>query len=142
MNIDIKISNSEIKSVINKLIDIKNKISKEVDYEIANSAEEIVLLAKQKAPNFIANQIYSNRLDFLRYSVKSNFIYSAYFEFGTGKYYLEYKSELTPEWQDIAANYFINGRGRINANPYLYPSFNEVRPKLFKRIIDLFKEIK
>lgn len=140
MNLGVNISDKEIKSAINKLIQLKNELSKEVDMEIASAGEDIVRLSKQKAPAFIAGQIYLNKKDFLKYSVKSDFIYSAYFEFGTGKYYLEYKSELTSEWQSIAADYFVNGKGRLDRKPYLYPSFNEVRPKLFKTIIDLIKE--
>jgi hypothetical protein len=142
MNINVNISDKQIREVINKLTSIKNKISDEVNIEIAAAAEEIVTLAKQKAPEFIAPQIYSKKIDYLNYAVRSDFIYSAYFEFGTGRFFRDYRSQLTPEWIIIANQFYVNGLGRLDKIPYLYPSFNEVRPKLFKRIIDLFKEIK
>ena len=142
MNININISDKQLKEVINKLTSLKNKISDEVNMEIAAAAEDIVTLAKQKAPEFIAPQIYSKKIDYLNYAIRSDFIYSAYFEFGTGDFFKRYRSELTPEWIIIASKFYVNGLGRLDKRPYLYPSFNEVRPKLFKRIIDLFKEIK
>lgn len=59
---------------------------------------------------------------------------AAYFEFGTGKNYNEYKSELPPEWQELALTFKKNGKGTIKRSPFLYPAFFEFTPQLITQL--------
>jgi hypothetical protein len=78
-------------------------------------------------------------MSFLRYSIDSNYNYSAYVEFGTGKFFLDYQNKLTNEWRTIAREFFVNGLGKTPQQPFLYPSVTEVKPKLYKRLNKLIR---
>lgn len=43
----------------------------------------------------------------------------AYIEFGTGVYV-----DIPPGWEDIAWQFYVNGRGRLLPHPYLYPAYS------------------
>lgn len=47
---------------------------------------------------------------------------AAYIEFGTGVYV-----DVPPGWEDIAWQFYVNGKGRLRPNPYLYPAYYEGR---------------
>lgn len=58
--------------------------------------------------------------------------YAAYVEFGTGPYAAKYVSILPKQWQELAMTFYVNGKGRLPAHPYLYPSFNKAKDKLIE----------
>jgi len=58
----------------------------------------------------------------------------AYLEFGTGKYAREYLQSRPIEEREKAYEFYETGRGTIKEFPYLFPSFDEERPRLIKRI--------
>jgi len=58
----------------------------------------------------------------------------AYLEFGTGKYARAYLQSRPIEERDKAYDFYKTGKGTIKEFPYLFPSFDEERPKLIKRI--------
>lgn len=134
-----RINDRQLKDSLNKLKKLKNDLAKEIDLELAAGAEEIALLAKQKAPGMIASGISVEKLSFLRYSIDSNYNYSAYVEFGTGNFFNNYKSQLSNEWRKIASEFYVNGLGRTPQQPFLYPSVNQVKPKLYKRLNNLIR---
>ena len=45
---------------------------------------------------------------------------AAYIEFGTGAYV-----EVPNEWKGLAWQFYVNGRGTLPPNPYLYPAFTQ-----------------
>jgi len=117
---------------------LDNKIEK-IDAEIGASVEEMATQAKTLATTDIegvgiSQGISTKKNDTLSYSLISNNPYSAYFEFGTGKYAATYVPNLDEEWQVLAREYFINGKGTIPDRPFLYPSVKSVFPKMVKRI--------
>lgn len=134
-----RINDRQLKDSLNKLKKLKNDLAKEIDLELGAGAEEIALLAKQKAPGMIASGISVEKLSFLRYSIDSNYNYSAYVEFGTGNFFNNYKSQLSNEWRKIASEFYVNGLGRTPQQPFLYPSVNQVKPKLYKRLNNLIR---
>jgi hypothetical protein len=137
MAVFIRLKDREVQNALNQLKKLKNELAKEIDMEIGAAAEEIAILAKRKAPDFIVSGINVEKLSFLRYSINSNFQYSAYYEFGTGDFYDKYKSKLTNEWREIAKQYFINGEGFTKQRPFLFPSVKQVEPKLYKKLYNL-----
>lgn len=58
--------------------------------------------------------------------------YAAYVEFGTGPLAAAYVPQLPKEWQDLALTFYVNGKGRLPAHPYLYPAFNIAKDMLLK----------
>jgi hypothetical protein len=110
-----------------------------IDAEVGASCEEIATRAKQSAPLDvngipISQGIFVRKLDKLSYSIVSSNPYSAYFEFGTGKYAESYVPNLDEEWQELAAKYIRNRKGRIPERSYMYGSFKSVFPQMVKRI--------
>lgn len=111
----------------------------EIDAEIGASVEEMATKAKTLAPSDIEGFPISQGINVkknkpLSYTLYSNNPYSAYFEFGTGKYAATYVPNLDEEWQVLARQYFINGKGTIPDRPFLYPSIKSVFPKMVKNI--------
>lgn len=47
---------------------------------------------------------------------------SAYVEFGTGA-----KVQIPTGWQDVAQQFFVNGKGTLPPYPYFIPAFNRVK---------------
>lgn len=136
----VKINNiTEFNSFINKIKnDLGDKV-KEVDAEIGASCEEIATGAKRRASldvvgNPIAQRIYVSKMGDLSYTINSDNPYSAYFEFGTGKYAAAYLPLIDDEWRELARKYYINGKGTIPERSFMYPSFKEVFPKMINRI--------
>jgi hypothetical protein len=47
----------------------------------------------------------------------------AYIEFGTGEYAKDTLEDYNKEWRDLAYDFFVNGKGKLPARPYMYPSW-------------------
>lgn len=60
--------------------------------------------------------------------------YAAYVEFGTGVFAAAYVSILPVEIQEYARTFFINGRGRMPAQPFLFPAIEKARVNLINRL--------
>lgn len=60
--------------------------------------------------------------------------YAAYIEFGTGPYAAKYVSILPKQWQELAMTFYVNGKGRLPAHPFLYPAFNTAKDELIKNL--------
>lgn len=57
------------------------------------------------------------------FEVLVSYATAAYIEFGTGNYAATYVPGLPEEWQAYAKTFFINGKGRTPATPFLYPAW-------------------
>ncbi|MFD2597523.1 hypothetical protein ACFSQ3_01060 [Sphingobacterium corticis] len=47
-----------------------------------------------------------------------------YLEFGTGLYAASYVPTLPKEWQEVAKQFYINGKGKTKVHSFLYPAWN------------------
>lgn len=56
-----------------------------------------------------------------RVTVASN--YAAYVEFGTGEFAASYVPSLPVDIQEYAMQFFVNGKGRLPAHPFLFPAY-------------------
>jgi hypothetical protein len=65
---------------------------------------------------------------------------AAYFEFGTGKSYLQMQGNYTPEMKRIAQSYYKDGKGTIKAHPYLFPAYYKYRKEFIQSIKALVKK--
>lgn len=66
---------------------------------------------------------------------------AVWYEFGTGKNYLQMASSYTPEMKRIAQSYYRNGKGTIKAHPYLFPAYYRNRKEFLKAIKALVKKV-
>lgn len=60
---------------------------------------------------------------------------TAYYEFGTGNWAAALVPGLPDDWQQMAKKYFINGKGTLPAQPYLYPAFQRMKANIEQTII-------
>lgn len=129
----------DFNKVINQIKkDLGDKLV-EIDAEIGAGVEEMATKAKTLAPLDVEKFSISQGINVtknapLSYTLNSNNPYSAYFEFGTGKYAAAYVPNLDEEWQVLARKYFINGKGTIPERAFMYPSVKAVFPKMVKNI--------
>jgi HK97 gp10 family phage protein len=65
--------------------------------------------------------------------------YGPYIEFGTGAYARDYLASQDAEMQRYAMQFYVNGRGKLPARPFLFPAWEQERPKLEKAIAKLLK---
>lgn len=102
-----------------------NKISDEIDMELADGVQKIVSQAKINVPaNYsrLATSLYFEKVKKYTYEFGSNLDYAAYVEFGTGKFAAEYVPSLDPEWQKFAKTFQTSRPGKLPSSPYLYPA--------------------
>lgn len=63
----------------------------------------------------------------------------AYIEFGTGRYFPNYPGK-EKEWQDLARQYYKNGKGWMRPSPYFYPTVRSYFIILVSNLERLFKK--
>jgi HK97 gp10 family phage protein len=140
----VKVNNTYFNKALNKLKDLNDDFAKEVDDELAAAALEIVRKAKENAPpdySRLRGAINSEKLSLLRHEVRVSVNYAAYVEFGTGQNYKNYEPKLPNEWRNIAADFWVSGKGKTRAQPYLYPAVKVVLKDFKKRFKDRLKAL-
>lgn len=88
-------------------------------FQIAADAKENISAISSAPPE--VKQMISNTVSDGGYTsrVTQNALpMGAYIEFGTGVYIT-----VAPEWRDMAWQFYVNGKGRLKAHPYMYPAF-------------------
>lgn len=63
----------------------------------------------------------------------------AYIEFGTGRYFPNYPGK-EKEWQDLARQYYKNGKGWMRPSPYFYPTVKSYFIILVNNLQRIFKK--
>lgn len=97
-----------IKAFAKQLSSINEKLVKDVDKILDDSAIEIVRRAKQRAPKDmgnLANEVAADLARLLDKKVTVNAFYAPAVEFGTGKYAAQYVARLPADWQTYAAQF-------------------------------------
>jgi HK97 gp10 family phage protein len=125
-----------------KLKDLSSNLKEEIDAEMSAAATDIARIATIKAPkdkNGLAGAIKDDIATPFRKKVVVGRKYAPYVEFGTGRAAAKYVPTLPPEWQAMAKEHFVNGKGRNREQPFLYPAFSAIIPNLIKQIKDLIK---
>jgi len=99
----------------------------EIDMEMQAATEMMASVAKKifSSDNTeIRNSIRSNKIRPFVYEIAAGFgtdPMAAYIEFGTGRYFPNYPGKEA-EWQALAKQYYVNGKGWMRPAPYMYPS--------------------
>lgn len=140
---NISVDERSLKSLIDKVRkDSREKIA-EVDAEIGAHAEMMATNAKNIVPvdtGRLKTSITAKKNSELDYTLVAGTDYAAYIEFGTGPYAASYVPTLSEEWQSIAKQFYVNGKGRMPARPYLYPSVEKYKESLTKVIESIIND--
>ena len=89
---------------------------------------------------FLTGSIGSETLGPMTVSIYANIDYAAYVEFGTGPYAARYVPSLEPGWQALARTFYVNGKGRMPAQPFFHPAFEKNRLLLLDDLRDLLQK--
>lgn len=66
----------------------------------------------------------------------------AYVEFGTGASAAALVPTLPDEWQAMARTFFVNGKGKLHAKPYLYPNWARYTIDFKDKVLEIVKKAK
>ena len=109
-----------------------DKAEKIIKQKLSDTAQEILLDAKEDAP-FGPGLTIKQRLDAnalngglsFKIGVQGTLDIDAYYEFGTGLSAQQILSSplYTNEMRDLAMMFFKDGKGRLRGEPYLFPNF-------------------
>lgn len=148
----------KIKGIDETLAKLKDK-SKDLvhlaDSEMAASFTQMATTAKSIFPNGnpaikgetqlyagIRASIRDKKIATLNYQLiagKADDNMPAYIEFGTGRYFPNYPGK-EKEWQDLARQYYVNGRGFMRPRPYFYPTVKSYFIILVNNLQRIFKK--
>lgn len=131
-----------VNELIAKLKGFGADAEKALQGEVVAIANQIVTDAKQNASaipgapqeikQYISADIGTDKLT--GFVTQNSLPMGAYIEFGTGVYV-----RVAPEWKDMAWQFFVNGKGRLRAHPYMYPAFIKGRDDF---MVNIEKNIK
>ena len=144
-NGSLNISVKGLREIVDKFKDAPRVLKEEVTAELHAAGFEIEGIAKRLAPKDnaggggIAGRFFVESKE-LHVRVGNSSNYAAYQEFGTGVHAASYVTTLPKDWQDYAKKFFKTGKGRIPAHPFMFPAYEQVRPKLIKRLKTLLDE--
>lgn len=127
-----------IRELKNTVSDIEEKVdfafSINVDAMATEAKNRVPVNKKKKSGTRLRSSITKNTISKFNYELVAGVYYAPYIEFGTGKYAATYVKTIDPEWTKLALEFYVNGNGRIPAQPFLYPSYKRILPILIKDI--------
>lgn len=130
---------SAVQASIDKLVANATKI---VEYEIKAFGVDTVADAKGLVPvdlGYLRNSIQFNTVTPLEAFINVNAFYAAYVEFGTGQYVFYGEPYITPEIEEYAREFYVNGKGKLYPRPYLFPAYEKNRLLLIERLKEYSK---
>mgnify|MGYP006368437411 FL=1 len=134
LSFNIKGLDATLKGVDNKLKQVEQELQDELNAWASLCSTE----AKIRAPKdegHLAGSI-NPKFGKLEASVTVAVFYAAYVEFGTG---VHVRKDLPNDWITYARKFYINGKGRTRAHPYLFPAYEHTVNDLKKNLKTLFK---
>jgi len=147
---NISVDNNKLRNLIKEL---KNRVDEKavmIDAEILGSVTDMQFTAKQLAPasndtvnstgGVLLGAIEPLKNGFMDYSLVCQKDYAPYMEFGTGNYAASYVKSLEPEWEALAATFFVSGKGRIPARPFMVPAIRKHTPEIIQKIKDILND--
>lgn len=113
----------------------KKQMKADTDAALMKSVQSIGMVARANCKaQSIASTISSGKNESGGYQVTTNGVISVYLEFGTGNYAKTLLGNYPQDWKDMAMKFYINGLGRMPAQPYLYPAFQQGKEALLTNI--------
>lgn len=146
-----------INKLMSKFSNLKSEVEDVMSEELEVSAENIENESKQNCPDMVkvadsknggsvneqdlagglrASIMAVNVSDLQKQVVVGQSPMGAYVEFGTGAYV-----DILPGLEDYAMTFYVNGKGTILPQPYLFPAMEDERPKLVSRLQNRFKNL-
>ena len=126
-----------------QLSTLSQELTHEIKLLVLDSATQIELDAVNAAPIGIKQLIDKNPTQNglgAEVGVTGSNLIPIYVEFGTGTSAAQYVPTLPQEVQAVARTYYINGKGTIKKQPYLFPAFFKESPKFIEALKQLLNK--
>lgn len=123
--------------VLARIANIDEALATKVDKEIGQAAINIANTARSLVPGGageLSNSIGVDQSQHNERIVGTPLLFGAYVEFGTGEFVFITPVAFTEEQKEFAKQFYVNGKGRMPASPYLFPALAEETPKVLQRI--------
>ncbi len=136
-----------IQAVTKELEKKAKQIENKIVAQVFDSGQEIIANAESNKPNYSWGNITISKgqSDKFTFVVEATDFGSpamaAYWEFGTGKNFLENMSGYTREQINLAKKFYVDGKGTIKAHPYLFPAYYTERKNFIKEVKKIIKNI-
>jgi len=136
--------------IIRNLQRYSQSMIREFEYELLRASSTMEMKAKMNAPVGKGKKTKGVPVDLgklrqsifhkvdnkkLRAKIGATEFYAPYVEFGTGQYV-----EVDPEFEKLAMKFYVNGEGKMQAQPFLIPAFYSERNKFIQNIKNIVKK--
>jgi len=124
------------------------ELADSVDVELNKAAVQMSSIARGTAPRgktgVLAGSIYHDISKRFDKRVIAPAAYAAYVEFGTGINVFKSKTgfTFTPAMKAYAKEFYVNGMGRMPAQPYFFPAYTIASNQLLKNLRSIFSKRK
>lgn len=133
-----------MKELRDKIGRYNKSLAVDVDTVLSQGAMDIAAKARELAPEgfkgTLKNSISANIGDHDSKSISADAYYAAYVEFGTGSRVFQNNRGFTfsQEMKEFAKQFYVNGKGREPARPFMFPALEEGKVNIIKNIKKLF----
>lgn len=130
-----------VPELIRKLKRMDETIQKEVKEEIFDTGQAIAAQATSNAARSfnVGSESIAGGFGVRIFVDKGNL--AAYREFGTGLSAAQYVPTLPKEWQSMAMLFYVNGKGKLQKQPFLYPAYFKNVPILRNNLNEILKRV-
>lgn len=142
-----KIKIHGLSEVLKRIESYDKKLADGVDDILSQGAVNIAETARLRAPKgksgALSASIMADTSMKYRKLVSVGVSYAPFVEFGTGSRVFDTKNgfTFTKEMRDYAMDFYVSGKGRLPATPFLFPAYTEEILKIRKQIKKLFFDI-
>lgn len=136
----------DVNKAIGQLTRYADGVRRDTNKLIAKTATQVESKAKRNVPvdtGRLRSSIHATFTGTPRApsaTVGTEVNYAPYVEFGTGAFASEYLSSKSQELRQYAMTFYKTGKGRMPAQPFLFPAWEEVRPEFEKELIRLLQD--
>ena len=133
-------------SVLRKFDKLPEKVVTLTKAAVTRNTNEIYAEAVSRAPKKLNKLSASGKKTITELTGTVSFggagvDYAPYVEFGTGQFAKSYLSSMPNEIKSYAMTFYVNGQGRVPAQPFLIPAFLKYRKQFIKDMKDIAKII-
>lgn len=126
----LKVNQEVLQVALRTVAQAKYRLQKTVSQDDAELAADITAVAR--SINFQHDREKMTSVVFAGNTAKDHF--AAYLEFGTGVFAAKRVKELPFEWEAVAWQFYVNGKGTMPAHPYLVETYIEEGERFIENV--------
>lgn len=129
---------SEFKSNLTAYLNAQKRVT---DTAIGQGVQDIASDARGKCKAQSIASTIATAKDGTKWTITTSGVISAYLEFGTGNFAKALLANYPADWLALARNFYVSGLGRMPAQPYLFPAFQQNKRELIEKVAQAIESI-